>query len=220
MTLAAAAVIAVAAENPNEEGQSVKKSSSGICHCQGGQYYDRTSKFTPFPTIDACLDSGGRHPKRGQGDCTKAGSPVSEDPTAQDLRVLDGDTIDLEGTRIRLQEIDAPEARQSCRNKEGETYPCGKAATSALMLMAASGDVRCDLEPEKDRYGRALGICYAADDTDINGWLVRQGYALAYREYSERYAAQEDQARAEGKGLHSGAHVAPWDWRKGKRLKK
>ena len=52
--------------------QAVKKSRSGICHCSGGQFYDRTSNFTAFETIDACLASGGREPKRGQGDCATA----------------------------------------------------------------------------------------------------------------------------------------------------
>ena len=57
--------------------QAVKKSKSGICHCPGGSYYERTRNFTPFDTIKACLDSGGREPKRGQGDCSKASPPPS-----------------------------------------------------------------------------------------------------------------------------------------------
>lgn len=58
--------------------QKVKQSNSGICHCPGGQFYDRTSNYTAFDSIDACLASGGRVPKRGQGDC----SAVSPDPPA------------------------------------------------------------------------------------------------------------------------------------------
>ena len=49
--------------------QAVKKSSSGICHCPGGQFYDRTTNFTEYETLEACLDSGGREPRRGQVDC-------------------------------------------------------------------------------------------------------------------------------------------------------
>ena len=61
------------------EAQHVKKSRSEICHCPDGAYYDRTKNFTPYSTIEACLDSGGRHPKRGQGDCDKA-EPVPGSP--------------------------------------------------------------------------------------------------------------------------------------------
>ena len=134
------------------------------------------------------------------------------------VRVVDGDTIDVNGTRIRFQGIDTPETGQSCRDAAGEVYSCGLVASAALTLKIGEGGVRCDLEPERDRYGRALGTCYAADGTDLNGWLVRNGYGLAYRRYSERYVAQEDAARAESVGMHSGYFVPPWDWRKGKRL--
>ena len=104
------------------------------------------------------------------------------------------------------------------RRSQGEVYSCGLVASAALTLKIGEGGVRCDLEPERDRYGRALGTCCAADGTDLNGWLVRNGYGLAYRRYSERYVAQEDAARAESVGMHSGYFVPPWDWRKGKRL--
>ncbi len=59
--------------------QHVKKPRSAICHCPEGAYYDRTKNFTPYGTIKACLESGGRHPKRGQGDCEKA-EPVPGSP--------------------------------------------------------------------------------------------------------------------------------------------
>ena len=65
---------------------------------------------------------------------------------------------------------------------------------------------------------RALGICYVADGTDLNGWLVRQGHALAYRRYSTKYVPQEDQAKAAQAGLWAGAFIKPWDWRRGARL--
>ena len=56
-----------------------------------------------------------------------------------------------------------------------------------------------------------LGICYAADGTDLNGWL-------AYRKYSTTYVPEEAQARAAQAGLWAGAFVPPWDWRRGARL--
>ena len=134
------------------------------------------------------------------------------------MRVVDGDTIVLDDTSIRFKGIDTPESGQSCRDAEEKVYSCGMAATAALTLKIAEGGVRCDLEPEKDLYGRALGICYGADGTDLNGWLVRNGHALAYRRYSERYVAEEEAARAEGVGMHVGRFVPPWNWRRGERL--
>ena len=133
------------------------------------------------------------------------------------VRVVDGDTIDLNGMRIRFQGIDTPETKQTCRDAAGEIYACGLVATAALRLKIGELGVLCELEPELDRYGRALGICYGTDGTDINGGLVRQGYGLAYRKYSKRYIGAEEAARAEGLGMHAGSYVAPWDWRRGKR---
>ena len=223
------AVAVATAVGHAEQDHPIKKSRSGICHCPGGQYYDRTTKLTPFRTIDECLSSGGRHPKRGQGDCMEVGSIALGSSTTQNMeldadtirpsvRIIDGDTIDLNGTRIRLQGVDTPETRQSCRDADGQLYSCGLVATAALTVKIGEGDVHCDLEPERDRYGRALKTCYLADGTDINGWLVRNGYGLAYLRYSERYVAEEAAARAEDLGMHAGAFVPPWDWRKGERL--
>ena len=71
----------------------VKKSSSGICHCPGGSFYDRTARFTPYKTIDACLSSGGRHPKRGQGDCSKvAPAPGGPAITKNKARKIEGES--------------------------------------------------------------------------------------------------------------------------------
>ncbi|MCY4589829.1 MAG: thermonuclease family protein [Alphaproteobacteria bacterium] len=203
------------------EGAAVKKSGSGICHCPGGQYYGRTKNFTPFDSIEACLDSGGRHPKRGQGDCVKAApaKPKSE-RSVKPTRAIDGDTLTLKGVMVRLQGIDAPESGQSCRNAQNRPYPCGAVATAALKLMLASGGVRCDFEPKPGRYGRKIGYCYASDGTDINRWMVRQGFAVAYREYSKRYIKAEEAARKAKTGLWQGAFVLPWKWRRGKRLPK
>ena len=65
------AFAAAAAADEEAIPEPVKKSSSGICHCSGGQFYVRTTNFTPFATLSECLESGGREPKRGQGNCPK-----------------------------------------------------------------------------------------------------------------------------------------------------
>ena len=123
----------------------------------------------------------------------------------------------MAGQKVRLQGIDAPESAQSCRRATGQRYRCGASATQALRARIGTGTVVCTIEG-RDRYNRALGICYTADGTDLNGWLVRQGYALAYRRYSTTYVPEEDRARAARAGIWAGDFVPPWRWRRGDRL--
>lgn len=147
------------------------------------------------------------------------GTPRPETGTAIEgrPRVIDGDTIDIGDERIRLQGVDTPERGQRCRDAAGDEYRCGRAATEALKARIGTEPVRCEIEG-RGKYGRAIGTCFTPDGTDLNGWLVRRGYGLAYRKYSQRYIAAEEAARAEGLGMHTGRFVPPWDWRKGKRL--
>ena len=87
-----------------------------------------------------------------------------------------------------------------------------------LALRAAPG-VSCEpVSDEQDRYGRMIATCYAVDGTNINAYMVRSVYALAFRKYSEKYVPQEERARTGRRGMHIGTFVAPWDWRRGKRL--
>ena len=82
-------MLAIAVSVPeNTAAQEVKKSGSGICHCSGGQFYDRTTNYTPFENIDACLASGGREPQRGQGNCSVVTSTDATDTSTgtQQLR--------------------------------------------------------------------------------------------------------------------------------------
>ena len=71
LVCAAFVFLAVATAEEEENPEPVKKSASGICHCTGGQFYLRTTNFTPFDTLSECLESGGREPERGQGNCPK-----------------------------------------------------------------------------------------------------------------------------------------------------
>ena len=132
-------------------------------------------------------------------------------------RIIDADTLEVAGQKVRLQGIDAPESAQSCRQAGGQRYPCGDHATQALRTRIGPDAVTCTIAG-RDRYLRALGICYTADGTDLNGWLVRQGHALAYRKYSTQYVPQEGQAKAAQAGLWAGEFIKPWDWRRGARL--
>ena len=91
-------------------------------------------------------------------------------------RVIDADTLEVAGERVRFQGVDAPETKQHCW-RDGKRYRCGSEATQALRQKIGAGAVTCTISG-RDRYGRGLGVCRAADGTDLNGWLVRQGHAL------------------------------------------
>jgi endonuclease YncB( thermonuclease family) len=129
-------------------------------------------------------------------------------------RVIDGDTIEVAGRRVRLHGIDAPERDQSCRLNE-VAYLCGIAASGALQEMVEGEPVTCH-ERDRDRYGRVVAVCYVAGE-DVGAAMVRDGWALAYRRYSTDYVDQEDEAREAGAGLWAGDFMPPWEWRHSKR---
>ena len=130
--------------------------------------------------------------------------------------VTDGDTVKISGKRIRLEGIDAPEKNQRCKDASGKSYDCGLVSTAALRTKISGNSITCE-GTKRDRYGRFLGICYL-NELDLNGWMVRNGYALAYTRYSHRYASAEQEARENSRGLWTGKFVAPWSWRRGGRL--
>ena len=133
-------------------------------------------------------------------------------------RVIDGDTIEVQGQRIRLHGIDAPERAQKCRSRAGQDVLCGELATEYLRSwIDRAPQVRC-VERGTGKYGRAIGLCYLAggtalDGLDLSAEMVRAGWALAYRQYSDDYADAEDAARARGAGIWAFAFTAPWAWR-------
>lgn len=110
---------------------------------------------------------------------------------------------------------DAPEKRQACR-RNGR-HQCGVATTQALRRRIGGQAVDCAVSGQ-DRDSRLLAVCQAAYGTDLNSWLVKQGWTLAYRRYSTRYVAQEERAQAAQAGLWAGVFVPPWEWRRGARL--
>ena len=129
--------------------------------------------------------------------------------------VIDGDTLEIRGTRIRFHAADAPESAQSCQGANGQPYRCGQQAALALADKIGSATVTCR-QTDIDRYQRIVAQC-SANGIDLNGWLVQQGYALAYRQYGTDYVAQEDEARKAKRGLWAGSFTPPWDWRRGER---
>jgi endonuclease YncB( thermonuclease family) len=128
--------------------------------------------------------------------------------------VIDGDTIDVLRTRIRLWGIDAPESAQLCR-RDGKPWRCGRDAALALADWLGTRTVRCE-ERSRDRYGRVIAVCRVGG-ADVSAWLVEQGWALAFRKYSLDYVANEDWARSARHGIWSSSFEAPWDWRQGQK---
>lgn len=125
--------------------------------------------------------------------------------------VIDGDTIDIRGERIRLDAIDAPESSQLCLDTSGKRYRCGHKSALALSDMIGRSVVSC--EPKgRDRYKRTIAVCFKGD-TELNAWMVAQGWALAYRKYGIDYILEEDEARLAQRGIWAGSFEMPWDWR-------
>ncbi|QRM35451.1 thermonuclease family protein [Microvirga sp. VF16] len=125
--------------------------------------------------------------------------------------VLDGDTADIDGKRVRFFGIDAPELSQSCVDAAGRSWQCGQEARGRLMELTQGKVVTCTYE-EADATGRLLGSCKVAG-RDINGILVAEGLAWAFVRYSDVYLVTERQARAERKGIFAAKNVTAWDYR-------
>ena len=127
--------------------------------------------------------------------------------------VIDGDTIEIHGTRIRFHGIDAPESGQVCMVHE-RRLRCGKLAGQVLAKKIGSDTVTC-IPTDQDRYGRVVAICSVTGE-DLNAWMVREGWALAYRQYSLDYINEENSASASGRRLWNTEFTPPWEWRRRK----
>ena len=144
-----------------------------------------------------------------------AGLPPAHAQLAGRASVTDGDTVRVAGERVRLHGIDAPESKQTCV-AGGSRWRCGAEATRALARRIGGRPIACE-ERDRDRYGRIVAVCRVRGE-DLNRWMVRQGWALAYRHYSMDYVPDERAARAAKRGLWRGDFVPPWRWRKGERI--
>lgn len=145
-----------------------------------------------------------------------AGGLQARDQQRGVATVVDGDTLNLHGTRIRLHGIDAPESAQLCLDAGGQRWRCGQRAAMALADRIGRAPVRCR-RTDTDRYSRMIAVCFRGEE-DLNAWMVAEGWAVAYRRYSRDYVSQEDAARAARAGIWAGSFVMPWDWRRGQRV--
>lgn len=145
-----------------------------------------------------------------------AANPVDAADLVGVATVIDGDTLEIRGERVRLYGIDAFEAGQRCRDEGGARVRCGREAAMALDAMVSGRTVYCD-ETGRDRWDRRVARCRTSETADVSEALVAKGWAIAFTRYSQRYVAQESQARQERRGAWGGAFDAPSDWRNGRR---
>ncbi len=127
------------------------------------------------------------------------------------LIVTDGDTIRIGDERIRFSGIDAPEIKQTCIYQEIE-FKCGEFSKNLLIEKISNQQVNC-IRESKDQYGRTLAECFVGKESP-SSYLVREGYAFVYRQYSDKFIADEEFAKSRGNGMWSMEFLFPWDFRK------
>lgn len=132
-------------------------------------------------------------------------------PVSGNAFVADGDTLTISGTRIRLVDIDAPELDQTCLDAQGRDWPCGRQASAQLRSRVRGRDLKC--QPRSlDKFGRTLATCALPDGTDLNAWMVQQGWAMTSG-FANVYGAQQDEAKSAKRGLWAGSFTPPREWR-------
>lgn len=132
-------------------------------------------------------------------------------------RVIDGDTIIVRKTRIWLYGIDAPEYKQKCHS-DGRAWPCGRAAKTVLKQAIGTKRVTCATMPMKaptriEKSGLILATCRAGK-LNLNEWMVKNGYAMAFRLHGADYAEAERTAKQKHLGIWNGTFIKPSEWRR------
>lgn len=131
---------------------------------------------------------------------------------AGELHISDGDSLRIDGERIRLWGMDAPELGQKCQ-KLGVTYDCGITARDVLVSLIGDSQVKCE-KIDTDRYKRTVARCFVKGE-DLGGLMVREGWALDFERYSKgHYAGEQEQAQQANRGLWAGEFKPPWEWRR------
>ena len=130
---------------------------------------------------------------------------------ANNIKVVDGDTIILNGEKIRFSGIDTPELKQTCLQNY-EKVNCGTFAKNLLIKKIGNNIPKC-ISEGKDVYKRTLAECFINGES-LSKFLVRSGYAFAYRKYSAKFVEDENFAKANKIGMWAMTFQYPWDFRK------
>jgi len=130
---------------------------------------------------------------------------------ADNLKIVDGDTIILNGEKIRFSGIDTPELKQTCIQGD-QKLNCGMHAKLLLLKKIGNNIPKC-ISEGKDIYKRTLAECFINGES-LSSFLVRSGYAFAYRKYSKKFIKDEEFAKANKLGMWAMTFQYPWDFRK------
>ena len=139
-----------------------------------------------------------------------------EDVKSSKIEVIDGDTIKINGEKIRFSGIDTPELKQTCI-KNGLENSCGIKAKTILSEKIGKNKIKC-ISEGKDQYKRMLAECFVNNES-LSSYLVKSGYAFAYRKYSKKFVEEEDYARINNIGMWSMNFEYPWNYRKKRKSK-
>jgi endonuclease YncB( thermonuclease family) len=174
-----------------------------------------------YPINSADTHSGrtnkdGCHNQRSNGTyhCHNKPKTYSKKRTASkaQLRVIDGDTIYMGEKKYRFSGIDTPEMKQTCK-KDDQLIYCGKIAQRVLKEKIGTQEVKCIEEDKPDKYRRILAECFVGNES-LSSYMVRSGYAFAYREYSSKFIEDENYAKENNLGLWKISFDYPWNYRK------
>ena len=138
-------------------------------------------------------------------------------------KIIEGDTVNINNKKIRLEGIDAPEIKQQCKKpflkisaiigfEFNKNYSCGVIAKKKLIDKINYSKIKC-ITSSKDRYKRFLATCFK-DKINLNKWMVRNGNAVAYKRYSKDYVIDETYAKENKLGMWKGYFIMPEKWRK------
>ena len=144
--------------------------------------------------------------------CHKPKSYSKKTSKSGTLKVVDGDTIHIGSKKYRFSGIDTPEIRQTCKENKKIIF-CGVLAKEILIKKIANRKIECIEEDVPDRYQRILAECFVNGES-LSSYLVRSGYAFAYRKYSTKFIKDEEFAKKNQLGLWKTTFEFPWDYRK------
>ena len=161
-------------------------------------------------------NSDGCHNKKSNGTfhChnAKTHSKKASSNVSGLVKIVDGDTIHIGQKKYRFSGIDTPELKQTCQ-KDGKIILCGLIAKNILEKKIANHKIECIEEDLPDKYKRILAECFVNNES-LSAYLVRSGYAFAYRKYSTKFIEEEEYAKKKSLGLWSMKFEYPWNYRK------